>query len=226
MQEGSAGLPFTWQSTKLLRNHYPAVAIFNNGQANKGRTEEETEIGSKTPTSFLFISLSLSSRKNKDVNRAAEVYNSKEQFSALVNGWEVWEPNDKTWKDPIRTKWRREDQDKKKKSGKDKIEEKWPLWENEEQGYASDLELNVEYDLDEITCKKVEQELVEYEEEELEDHDKKGWENKEEEAGREQEEDGSVGNDVDEDDEDDEDSQKSASESVREEKTKKHLVRS
>ncbi len=34
-----------------------------------------------------------------------EVYNSKEQFSALVNGWEMWEPNNKTRKDPIRTKW-------------------------------------------------------------------------------------------------------------------------
>ncbi len=33
-----------------------------------------------------------------------EVYNSKEQFSALVNGWEVWEPNNKTRKDPIRKK--------------------------------------------------------------------------------------------------------------------------
>jgi hypothetical protein len=33
-----------------------------------------------------------------------EVYNSKEQFSALINGWEIWEPNDKTKKDPIRTK--------------------------------------------------------------------------------------------------------------------------
>ncbi len=51
-----------------------------------------------------------------------------EQFLALVNGWEMWEPNDKTRKDPIRTKWRREEQDKKKKS----IEEKRPWWENEE----------------------------------------------------------------------------------------------
>ncbi len=54
-------------------------------------------------------------------------------------------------KDPIRTKWRREEQDNNKKSG----EEKRLWWENEEQGYASDLELNAEYDLDEITCDKV-----------------------------------------------------------------------
>ncbi len=111
---------------------------------------------------------------------------------------------------------------KKKKSGKDRIEEKRPWWENEEQGYASDLELNAEYDLDKITCEKVEQELGEYEEEESEDHDKKGEEEEEEEeAGREQEEDGSVGNDVDDDDEDDEDNQKSASKPVREEENRR-----
>jgi hypothetical protein len=100
-------------------------------------------------------------------------------FSVLVNGWEMWEPNKKTRKDLIRTKWRREEKDKKKKS----IEEKRPRWENEEQGYASDLELNAEYDLGKITCEKVGHELGEYEEEELEDHDKKGEEGEEEEAG-------------------------------------------
>ncbi len=31
------------------------LLLFNNGQANQGQTEKETEIGSKTPTSFLFI---------------------------------------------------------------------------------------------------------------------------------------------------------------------------
>jgi hypothetical protein len=116
------------------------------------------------------------------------VYNSKEQFSALVNGWEIWEPNNKTKKDRIRTKWRRKEQDNNNKRG----EEKRLWWKNEDQGYASDLELNAEYDLDKITCDKVVQELGEYEEEE---------------AGREQEEDGSVKNDVDDDDEDDEDKQ-------------------
>ncbi len=126
-----------------------------------------------------------------------EVYNSKEQFSVLVNGWEIWEPNNKTRKDPIWTKWRREEQDNNKKSG----EEKRLWWENEEQGYASDLELNAEHDLDKITCEKVEQELGEYEEEEV---------------GREQEEDGIVQNDVDDDDEDDEDYQKYASKPVME----------
>jgi hypothetical protein len=117
--------------------------------------------------------------------------------SLLVNGWEIWEPNNKTRKDPIRTKWRREEQDSNKKSG----EEKRLWWENEEQGYAFDLELNAEYDLDKITCEKVEQELGEY---------------KEEEAGQEQKEDESVQNDVNDDDEDDEDNQKYASKPVME----------
>ncbi len=48
--------------------------------------------------------------------------------------------------------------------------------------------MNAEYDLDKITCEKVEQELGEYDEEE---------------AGQEQEEDGSVQNHVDDNDEDD-----------------------
>jgi hypothetical protein len=125
-----------------------------------------------------------------------EVYNSKEQFSALINGWEIWEPNNKTRKNPIRTKWRREEQDN-KKSG----EEKRPWWENEEQGYASDLKLNAEYDLDKITCDKVVQKIGEYEEEE---------------TGEEQEEDGSVQNDVDDNDEDDDNNQKYASKPVME----------
>ncbi len=43
--------------------------------------------------------------------------------------------------------------------------------------------MNAEYDLDKITCEKVVQEVGEYEEEELEDHDKKG-EEEEEEAAR------------------------------------------
>ncbi len=32
-----------------------------------------------------------------------EVYNTKEQCLALINGWENWEPKDKSKKDPIRT---------------------------------------------------------------------------------------------------------------------------
>ncbi len=35
--------------------------------------------------------------------RKTGVYNSKEQFLALINGWENWEPKDKSKKDAIRT---------------------------------------------------------------------------------------------------------------------------
>ena len=34
-----------------------------------------------------------------------DVYKSKELFSALVNGWDRWEPEDRTKKDPIKTRW-------------------------------------------------------------------------------------------------------------------------
>jgi hypothetical protein len=66
--------------------------------------------------------------------------------------------------------------------------------------------LNAEYDLDEITCDKVVQELGEYEEEE---------------AGQEQKEDGSVQNDGDDDDKDDEDNQKYASKPVMEQENRR-----
>ncbi len=61
--------------------------------------------------------------------------------------------------------------------------------------------MNAEYDLDNLTCDKVVQKLGDYEEEE---------------AGQEQEEDGSVQNDVYDNDEDDEDNQKYASKPVME----------
>jgi hypothetical protein len=166
-----------WDQTKRcqenpeVRHEKRAKPLFSTGEGK--RRESEKAVWNNDGLEFFYTA-------ERDWT---EVYNSKEQFSALVNEWEMWEPNNQTRKDPIRTKWRREEQDKKKKSGNDKIEEKRPWWENEEQGYASDLELNAEYDLDKTTCEKVEQELGEYEEEELEDHDKKGEEEEEEEAG-------------------------------------------
>ena len=45
-----------------------------------------------------------------------EVYNSKEQFLALINGWENWEPKDKSKKDAIRTYWMRDKDEEKKMS--------------------------------------------------------------------------------------------------------------
>ncbi len=47
-----------------------------------------------------------------------EVYNSKEQFLALISGWENWEPKDKSKKDAIRTYWTRDEDEEKKMSSK------------------------------------------------------------------------------------------------------------
>jgi hypothetical protein len=47
-----------------------------------------------------------------------EVYNSKEQFLALINGWENCEPKVKSKKDAIRTYWMRDKDEEKKMSSK------------------------------------------------------------------------------------------------------------
>ncbi len=46
-----------------------------------------------------------------------DVYNTQKQLSALVNGWERWEPDDKTEKDPLRTRWRNPDEKNSRKKG-------------------------------------------------------------------------------------------------------------
>jgi hypothetical protein len=62
-----------------------------------------------------------------------DVYNTWKQFSALVNGWKRWEPDDKTKKDPLRTRWRNPDEKYSGKKGKSDINKGW--WEDEEDGY-------------------------------------------------------------------------------------------
>jgi hypothetical protein len=42
-----------------------------------------------------------------------EVYNSKVQFSVLINGWENWEPKDKSKKDALRTYWKKDKEEDK-----------------------------------------------------------------------------------------------------------------
>jgi hypothetical protein len=53
------------------------------------------------------------------------MYNDKVQFSVLINGWENWEPKEKSKKDALRTYWTKdEEEDKKMSSGKNKPKEK------------------------------------------------------------------------------------------------------
>ena len=34
-----------------------------------------------------------------------EIYNDKTKFAVLINGWETWEPKDKSKKDALKTYW-------------------------------------------------------------------------------------------------------------------------
>ncbi len=61
-----------------------------------------------------------------------EVYNSREQCLALLNRWENWEPKDKSKNNPIRTYWRRDKGDVKKKSEKNDSHQEKPWWEVED----------------------------------------------------------------------------------------------
>jgi hypothetical protein len=66
-----------------------------------------------------------------------DVYNTWKQFSALVNGWERWEPDDKTKKDPFRTWWKNPDEKNSRKKGKSDNNKGW--WENEKDEYSLDV---------------------------------------------------------------------------------------
>ena len=57
-----------------------------------------------------------------------KVYSDKDELSDLFNKWERWEPEDKSRKNPVRTYWRRNEEQK------DDIEEEEPIewWEQEQ----------------------------------------------------------------------------------------------
>jgi len=66
-----------------------------------------------------------------------KVYSNKDELSDLFNKWERWEPEDKSRKNPVRTYWRRNEEQK------DDIEEEEPIewWEQEQNvGYTEDDE--------------------------------------------------------------------------------------
>jgi len=77
------------------------------------------------------------------------VYTTRSMFSKLATEWEHWEPEDKTWKDPIRTHWLGDDEifDLETQRAKKRGEEKdW--WDKEgEDGYTSELE-KIDWDWD------------------------------------------------------------------------------
>ncbi len=84
-----------------------------------------------------------------------EVYNSKGQFSVLINGWENWEPKDKSKKDALRTYWMKDKEEDKKMSSEKNIWQEKHWWEEEDEGYNSDLNLKVEYDWEDKTIENI-----------------------------------------------------------------------
>jgi hypothetical protein len=70
-----------------------------------------------------------------------EIYNDKEQFSVLMNGWEIWEPKDKSKKDALRTYWSLEEEEI---SSEKNVPQEKDWWEKEE-GYDTDSKVNTEF---------------------------------------------------------------------------------
>jgi hypothetical protein len=70
-----------------------------------------------------------------------EIYNDKEQFSVLMNGWEIWEPKDKSKKDAVRTYWSLEEEEI---SSEKNVPQEKDWWEKEE-GYDTDSKVNTEF---------------------------------------------------------------------------------
>jgi hypothetical protein len=54
-----------------------------------------------------------------------DVYNTRKKFSARINGWERWEPDDKTKKDLLRLGWKNPDDNNSRKKGKSDINKGW-----------------------------------------------------------------------------------------------------
>jgi hypothetical protein len=74
-------------------------------------------------------------------NNWREVYNSKVQFSVLINGWENWEPNDKSKKDALRTYWNKDKEKNKRMSSEMNRPQEKHWWEEEDEGYNTDRNL-------------------------------------------------------------------------------------
>ena len=78
-----------------------------------------------------------------------EIYNDKEQLSVLMNGWEIWEPKDKSKKDAVRTYWSLEEEEI---SSEKNVPQEKDWWEQEE-GYNTDSKVNTEFLWNEKTKK-------------------------------------------------------------------------
>ena len=83
-----------------------------------------------------------------------KVYNDKDQLSVLITGWENWEPKDKSKKDALRTHWSDDEEEDNKKITNKSKPDKREWWEEEDEGYNSDVYVMAEYNIDERRSKK------------------------------------------------------------------------
>jgi len=88
-----------------------------------------------------------------------EVHNDKAQFSVLINGWETWEPKDKSNKDALRTHWTKDEEEDKKMNSKKNGPQGKDWWEQEDKGYNTDRNLKVEYDWEDKTNRMIKKRL-------------------------------------------------------------------
>ncbi len=74
-----------------------------------------------------------------------DVYNSKELFSKLNNGWERWEPRDGVSKQALKTWWKKTEL---RESTSTDVREDKQEWYNMDDGYTSDMGVNAEWEMD------------------------------------------------------------------------------
>jgi hypothetical protein len=75
-----------------------------------------------------------------------DVYNLRDLFLALINGWERCKPNDRTKKDPIRARWIAPSEDRRKEKEESEVKKAW--WESNDDGYSSKVDLVAAYEWD------------------------------------------------------------------------------
>ena len=71
-----------------------------------------------------------------------EVYTDKATFLVLINGWETWEPKDKSKKDVLRTYW---SCDGEKMSSEKNVPQEKDWWEQEGKEYNTDSKVNTDF---------------------------------------------------------------------------------
>jgi hypothetical protein len=100
------GMAMMWDQARRLQENpthgeKKAVPLFTKGE-NLKRESDKT----------VWIKDGLNYYYHTAEKNWKQVYNDKDEFLDLCNKWEQWEPEDKSWKNSIRTYWREEEVEK------------------------------------------------------------------------------------------------------------------